>query len=443
MQEMTSARKDSDAYWHEVYNLYMQMRGLHAGYNDHAPEEEKIDLVHFQTAVSLGAVDEIANWKKENRPDYASMTNEELVDYVDSRAHCSAFIKVADDFSDVWFGHNTWTTYNKLIRIYKEYRYTPSDEETFGTKAKTITMSSYPGAVNSQDDFYITDANLYVAETTNHVFDLNLFDLLTPQSLMCWMRTMVSNRLTDNGEEWCKMFGKFNSGTYNNQFMVLDLKKIDTDIKKIEDGALFIVEQLPGSCDYEDVTQILKKGYWPSYNTPYIMTVRQKSGVLDLLKEKPELRVNYDYDFCARAKIFRREQHTVKDIESYKRLIRYNDYLHDEFSDEKPNFAIASRGDLAAENATCYGATDAKFASINEIKRKEGKIGGKVHIIGGPTTDQQVPFVWSTAKCKDTDPIRWKIIDQIDEYNFDWVEHDVTLWGDQSNDENNEENEKE
>lgn len=82
------------------------------------------------------------------------MTSEEYLDYIAFRSHCSAVFKVADDFSDVWFGHNTWTTYNKLIRIYKEYKYVPNSK--FPIKAQTITMSSYPAAVNSQDDFYIT-----------------------------------------------------------------------------------------------------------------------------------------------------------------------------------------------------------------------------------------------------------------------------------------------
>lgn len=54
------------------------------------------------------------------------MTSEELITYLDLRSHCSAFMKVADDFSDVWFGHNTWTFYNKMIRIYKEYKYVPN-----------------------------------------------------------------------------------------------------------------------------------------------------------------------------------------------------------------------------------------------------------------------------------------------------------------------------
>ena len=423
MKNMTTLYKDNDSYWHEVNNLYMQMRGLHEGYNSKAPINEKIDLVHFQTVISLGDVDEIGNWKKEDRPDYSKMSTEELMNYIELRSHCSAFLKVADDLSDVWFGHNTWTTYNKLIRIYKEYKYVPNSQ--FPIKSKSITMSSYPAAVNSQDDFYITDANLYIAETTNHVHDLNLFDLLSPNTLMCWMRTMVANRLTDDAYSWTQVFSKYNSGTYNNQFQVLDLKLIDTENKRISPGAFYVVEQLPGSCDVQDVTDNLKKGYWPSYNTPFIRSVREKSGVIDAIIQNPNLTVTQDYDTCARAKIFRRDQNKVKDILTYQKLIRYNDYKNDEFSEGQPNLSIAARYDLNEENPSCYGCTDAKFASINEIKTTGKKI---VHIIAGPTTDGQEPFIWSQARCKDTDEIRFKIIGQVDEYNFDWIDYEITLW---------------
>ena len=423
MKNMTTLYKDNDSYWHEVNNLYMQMRGLHEGYNSKAPITEKIDLVHFQTVISLGDVDEIGNWKKEDRPDYSKMSTEELMNYIELRSHCSAFLKVADDLSDVWFGHNTWTTYNKLIRIYKEYKYVPNSQ--FPIKSKSITMSSYPAAVNSQDDFYITDSNLYIAETTNHVHDLNLFDLLSPNTLMCWMRTMVANRLTDDAYSWTQVFSKYNSGTYNNQFQVLDLKLIDTENKRISPGAFYVVEQLPGSCDVQDVTDNLKKGYWPSYNTPFIRSVREKSGVIDAIIQNPNLTVTQDYDTCARAKIFRRDQNKVKDILTYQKLIRYNDYKNDEFSEGQPNLSIAARYDLNEENPSCYGCTDAKFASINEIKTTGKKI---VHIIAGPTTDGQEPFIWSQARCKDTDEIRFKIIGQVDEYNFDWIDYEITLW---------------
>ena len=423
MRNMTSIYKDTNPYWHEVNNLYMQMRGLHEGYNSMAPPSEKIDLIHFQTLVSLGDVDEIGYWKEENRPDFSKMTTDELIEYLGLHSHCSAMMKVADDFSDVWFGHNTWTGYNKLIRIYKEYRYIPNSD--FPIKSQAVTMSSYPGAVNSQDDFYITDANLYVTETTNSVLNLTLFDLLSPDTLMCWMRTMVANRLADNGYSWIEIFSKYNSGTYNNQFQILDLKLIDTSNKKISPGALYIVEQLPGSCDFEDVTEILKKGYWPSYNTPYIMSVREKSGVIDEIKKDPSLAVSEDYDTCFRAKIFRREQNKVKDIESYKNMIRFNDYLNDEFSEGKASYSIASRYDLN-ENPKCFGATDAKFASINEIKNSGKKI---VHIISGPTTNNgQKSFSWSKCECKFTDEIRFKVTGQVDEYNFDWIDYEISLW---------------
>ena len=424
MQNNTSLYKDSDPYWHEVNNLYMQMRGLHEGYNLMAPDSEKIDLVHFQTVVSLGDVDEIGYWKKEERPDFSKFTTEEYLDYMAFRSHCSAIFKVADDFSDIWFGHNTWTTYNKLIRIYKEYKYVPNSK--FPVKAQTITMSSYPAAVNSQDDFYITSANLYIGETTNSVHNHSLFDKLNPDSLMCWMRTMVANRLTDDGYSWTQTFKKFNSGTYNNQFHILDLKLIDTNKKTIESGALYIVEQLPGSCDVQEVTDILKKGYWPSYNTPFIEAVREKSGANDVIDKDPSTRIAYDYYTCARAKIFRREQTKVKDIESYKNLIRFNNYKNDEFSEKNPGYTIAARYDLREKNAACYGATDAKFASINEIKTNGTK---KVHIIAGPTTSNGLePFNWKTAVCRLNDPKRFNVIGQIDEYNFDWVDYELTLW---------------
>ena len=295
----------------------------------------------------------------------------------------------------------------------------------FPIKAQTVTMSSYPAAVNSQDDFYITGAYLYVGETTNGVDNLDLFDLLTPNSLMCWIRTMVANRLSDDGYSWTQIFSKYNSGTYNNQFQILDLKLIDTEKKTIDPGALYIVEQLPGSCDVQDVTDIFKKGYWPSYNTPFIMSVREKSGTIDSLKNDSSKAILIDYDTCARAKIFRREQHKVKDIETYKDLIRFNDYKNDEFSANNPSYTIAARYDLRENNPMCYGATDAKFASINEIKTKTKK----VHIISGPTTSHGLdPFVWSNSTCMKSDPARFNITGQVDKYDFDWVDYELTLW---------------
>lgn len=49
------------------------------------------------------------------------------------------------------------------------------------------------------------------------------------------------------------------SGTYNNQYMVLDLKKVKPKYS-LDTGTLYIVEQIPTYVEYSDQTEILRKG---------------------------------------------------------------------------------------------------------------------------------------------------------------------------------------
>ena len=431
IKKMGNLYGDTDPYFHEVYNYYNQLIGILDGYNNRVKDEksknisldiEEISLPHFMAILSVADIDELEYINKTNRPNYKNMTSEEIKNYVTERMHCSSLIKVAPDYSNVWFGHSTWSGYNRLIKMFKEYRYYPGGK--FPVKANTILVSGYPGVINSNDDFYITSANLYVAETTNHVFNTSLFDNLTPESFTCWLRTMVALRMADNGKTWCEIFQKLNSGTYNNQFMVLDLKLIDTQQKEISDGALYIIEQLPGYCGVEDVTNYLRKGYWPSYNVPFLMKVRELSGVLDMIKERPDLYDSYDYSGCCRANIFRRDQNNVTDINSYRHLLRYNDFQNDPLSKGDASNVIAYRGDLN-KSPTCFGETDLKFTSINDIK---GNVNKKVYLINGPTHDQQEVFDWTKTTCKQSNPIRFTTYGQVDKYNFDIVEYDVELW---------------
>ena len=410
--------KDNDSYWNEVYNLYKQMIGLYEGYNLMANDEEKIDLISFQNIISLGDIDEIEYWKNiSNRPNYKNMTLDQIKKYTLLHNHCTSLIKILPDFSDIFFGHNTWTGYNKLIRIFKEYKFIPNPNNDF--PGKIILMSSYPGAINSQDDFYITIADLYITETTNNVFNETLFDFLNPNTLMCWIRTMVANRLSNSGKEWVNIFKKYNSGTYNNQFQILDMKKIDLNNQKVEDSdVLWIIEQLPNYTEEHDVTQILKYGYWPSYNVPYSKYIFEYSGYKEYIEKFPELFNIYDYNNCGRAKIIRRDNYKIKDIGSFKTFLRYNDFKNDNFSDGDACNSIACRSDLYEdENIECYGATDAKFTSIKNFKEN-----GYIYIISGPTNDQQKIFDWNDTFCNKNESLKekWAYYGQINKYNFDW-----------------------
>jgi len=410
--EESFKRNQNNTHIYNAYLLNKQFKGLVNGYNDNIieGETEKIEFLDFHTMSSFGDLFDIIHYKnKESRPNFHQMETEEIINHIHRTNHCSAIFKTKEDFSDVFFGHNSWFYYSASTRIFKEYNFNYNHPSI---KSRNILFSSYPATLASTDDFYITSQNLAVIETTNSLFDNDLFDKLTPESLLCWQRAMISNRVSTSAREWVENFSVMNSGTYNNQFMVLDMKKINLSERKIENEAMYIIEQIPGFCDINEVTEYLKYGYWPSYNTPFSNEIKTLSKIPDIIKKRPELRHTLDYDTCARANIFRREQGNVNNQEKFKKLIRYNDYKNDPFSLGKPSYAISSRVDLDKQ---CMGAYDSKTSSVKDAV---GKI-KKVNIIIGPTNEQVPTFKWNESEvCKD-DP-RFGLPEI---YDFQWYQY--------------------
>ena len=425
MKEKSIKYKDSDPYWEHVYYIYQQMLGMFDGYNSVAENEKKIGFIYFQMVVANADIEDVVYYNNiTKRPNFKNMTLEEIRTYTALHTHCSALVKVTNDLSDIWIGHNTWATYGSMIRTFKEYRFVSNKQNE---KSKVVVFSSYPGSLSSIDDFYYLDSKLVVMETTNSNFNDSLYDLLKPESLLTWVRVMIANRLASSGEEWIEIFKKENSGTYNNQFQILDLNKIDINKKEINEKAFMIIEQLPEYTESADVTHFLTKGYWPSYNIPYFKTIYEKSGYLEVIEENPSLYASYDYSGSDRPVIFRREQTNVNSLEDFKKIMRYNNYQEDECSQNNAAWTIASRYDLNVNGVgrpLCYGAIDVKFVSVKEIT--EGK--NIVHIISGPTNDKQPTFSWKNTTCDQSNPMRWYHEDVVDTWNFPWIDYQVQLF---------------
>ena len=425
MKKKSLENKDTDPYWEHVYYIYQQMMGMFDGYNSVAENEKKLSLIYFQMVVANADFEDAVYYKNtKKRPNFKNMTLEEIRTFTALHTHCSALVKVANDLSDVWIGHNTWTTYGSMIRTFKEYRFV-SNKRT--EKSKVVVFSSYPGSLSSVDDFYYLDSKLVVLETTNSNFNDTLYDLLKPESILCWVRVMVANRLASSGKEWVEIFKRENSGTYNNQFQILDLNKIDTKEKNINENALTIIEQLPEYTESADVTNFLTKGYWPSYNIPYFKTIYEKSGYVQQIEERPDLYSSYDYSGSDRPIIFRKQHTNVNSLEDFKWIMRYNNYEEDECSQKNAAWTIASRYDLNVNGVgrpLCYGAIDAKFVSVKEIS--EGK--NIVHIISGPTNDKQPTFSWKNTTCDLNDKIRWFHEDVVDTWDFPWIDYEIQLF---------------
>ena len=425
MKKTCLEKKDKDIYWEHVYYIYQQMLGLYEGYNSACDENKKLGFIDFQLVVANSDMEDAINYKdKSRRPNFKNMTSDEIRLYTDLHTHCSALVKAANDFSDIWFGHNTWTTYGAMIRTFKEYRFVTN---AHNEKSKVVAFSSYPGSLSSVDDFYYTDSKLVVMETTNSNLNDTLYDLLSPNTLLTWVRVILANRLASSGEDWLNLFKRENSGTYNNQYMVLDLNKIDINKKDIKDKALMIIEQIPQYTESKDVTQYLRKGYWPSYNIPYSRNIFEISGFVETIKEKPDLYDSYDYSGSNRPKIFRREQSNINSTDDFKKMMRYNKYEEDPSSQMNAAWTIASRYDLNTKGIgknLCYGAIDVKFISVKELL--EGK--NIIHIISGPTNDDMPTFSWKNTTCYQSTPDRWFHEDVVETWDFPWIDYEVQLF---------------
>ena len=320
--------------------------------------------------------------------------------------------KLKNDLSDIYFGHNTWDSVTITIRMIKEYNFNFNNR---WVRSKNIIFSSYPATLSSMDDFYINSHGLISIETTNALYNDSLYKFVNPNSLFAQERAMICNRISNSSKEWAENYIKYNSGTYNNQYMILDKNKINLVNKSIEQDAFYIVETFPGIGKVNNVTDVLKFGYWSSYNIPYDHELYNISGIKDLISKNSSKISTLDYDINARAKIFRRDHHTSDSLEGFKKLLRYNNYKNDPYSEGNPALSISSRADL---NNSCSTAYDAKVGVLSEMF--EGKI--KFYLIGSPTYSEEYgiePFTWSKIpeKCK-----KYNHYLTPDTFTFDWIE---------------------
>jgi len=155
----------------------------------------------------------------------------------------------SDLISDVQFGHTTWDTYATASpRILKTFIF-PSwkkdkDRGLDEIQQVEISLSSSPGLLMaSLDDFYIQrsrrfpsssdlvelkkngkeddveyeiESLLGIQETTNGILNMELYDLVTIESHLCWLRVQIANTMARNGDQWSGVFSNIHSGNFIN-----------------------------------------------------------------------------------------------------------------------------------------------------------------------------------------------------------------------------------
>ena len=408
-------------YWASVLNSVRQMQGLIDGYHAMVPSKahpeylSDLDIYMISFNFELWDVVEHVQMMQQGSH-HTTDTTFDAMATSSMRSHCSALVKVTKD--DLFMAHDTWSGYNTMLRQYKTYEF---GNGTAGIP--TIAMSSFPGTLHSGDDWYMLSNGLTVQETTNGNWNSTSKRTIHRDSVPEFVRVMVSHRIATDGEQWTNTFCKENSGTYNNQYMVVNHNlfnpKGKTAHEKTPAGTLWIVEQMPMYCKTQDVTDVLvKQSYWASYNIPYLLYDR-----MNYTATEKQYGTFFSYTKYARPEIFARQQGNITDLDGMKAMMRFNNYKNDKYSlipncagttDGKcvpahsPQLSIANRADLGAPGLTnltggplfaymgqgAFGAIDSKVIGSKDIMAMKG------YLISGPTYQPQYgidTFNWASS----------------------------------------------
>jgi len=357
------------------------------------------------------------------------------------RKECTGFIKIDKKTNNLISSHNTHNIYSLMNRIFKYYDF---NVKLNNKRINSYRFSSRPADLNSKDDYYTLSNNMVVMETSLEIYDYSIYKNLKIETVPKWIRINIANKLADNNLEWIDLFFKHNSGTHNNQWLIVDYKKFENYIQNQEKfdsentfiteiqnkiisldlnskeffknelnlnndknltlskniknlGIVHLVEQIPvlEKSYFKDFSEeLIRDGYVASYNAPFFDEVIELAGYKKYNKK--------DYFTANRYFLFKKFSDSIKTIEDVKTLIRYHD--ENEMCD-----TIAPRCDIFGNNP--FGAVDAKITDSNLLKEM------KSQIVYGPPHIKGVSEPFNFTKFNDYSHLG------IPEYfDFDWIE---------------------
>eukprot|EP00792_Barthelona_sp_PAP020_P000780 TRINITY_DN1130_c0_g1_i1.p1 TRINITY_DN1130_c0_g1~~TRINITY_DN1130_c0_g1_i1.p1 ORF type:complete len:533 (+),score=110.57 TRINITY_DN1130_c0_g1_i1:33-1601(+) len=353
----TNCKSPKNEEWKEICLTYKQQMGVYDGF---LKSGYYVTLIDFLMYVSNGDWDDLSTM-------YDNKMNKEItIEGQMFRTHCTGALR-KNSKGDVFVGHVTWDSYVNLHMVSKTYVYKGFN----GIKSKRkevnekvgeswVSMHSQPGLVGSNDDFYTNSHKLAIFETSYSIYNMSLYDLVTPDSVLCNYRSLTASRVAKSAKEWARLFLFENSGTYNNQYNVFDYKS----------NEVLGIEQLPG--EYSEVWDRTKElndfGFIPSFNVPYTKNVYEISGTKGKLIEHPDKAIWLSYYKSSRYQISAELLPKVETIYEFQDFLRHNSYKTEKFTEGDPGADISSRYDLRSTNAVAFGSHDAKCVDNSLIQ---------------------------------------------------------------------------
>ena len=174
---------------------------------------------------------------EEKRTQWLNLNQAQAEEKHQKQGHCSALIKVTGNMSDLFLSHSSWYTFSNMNRIFKHYNFNFNDKST---KSKKISFSSYPGFLESLDDFYMLESGLTWTQTSNGVIDQSIYSAVA-DSLLAWQRVRIASAMASSGR-MVRLLLRNHSGTYANQYMIADMNLFKPN-HVLENDTLWVVER--------------------------------------------------------------------------------------------------------------------------------------------------------------------------------------------------------
>ncbi|KAL4446161.1 hypothetical protein ABPG74_021700 [Tetrahymena malaccensis] len=380
--QLQQHNQTSQGYWGLVGSLMSQLNGTYDGYVEAMKKNQQqqniLSFNQFYYLTNMGDLEDIQN--------AVLKTNK-------TEKNCDAYVKLTKN--DLVCAHSTFNIYSLMLRVYKAYNFQFHNKDV---KASFQAFSSRPGDLESKDDFYILNNGIVVMETSLNNYNKTNYDYLHYNSVPCWMRVNLANRLSSNTTEWAQVFSNYRSGTHNNQWIVVDYNQWR---KGSKENIVWMVEESFYLYKPIDITQqLFSQGYVASYNVPF------NQEIYNITMYQQGYGFNYTND--PRAIEFAEYSKNVSNTKDVMKLIRSN---HNATGD--PSDAIAPRFDLLNQGAYTYGAIDAKVTNDSLLKDLQS------FMISSPTNDGLPYFSWNN----------WESVPHQgmpDNYNFDWIKYNYS-----------------
>lgn len=175
----------------------------------------------------------------------------------------------------IGLAHNSAAPYSRMLRLFKRYKFayrlSPNAATSTPVPGQSIAMTSYPGALSSQDESYsIDDGRMIVAGTPLVVDNHSLWSRVqTRDRVMSAPRIMAANRLARHVDNWSRLLDRHNSGTSNRQWLCVEPRAT----------RVALIEQIPGFTQFSDRSdEFERQGYLACTGAPFSPIIRELLG---------------------------------------------------------------------------------------------------------------------------------------------------------------------